>query len=300
MRKTAEVEPLTTALIGAKGMLAQMVVKRTPQNFRIAPFDLPEFDITDKVRVEDTLGRVKPRVIINCAAMTDVDGCEKKEALATRINADGPGILAAFACKTDATLVHISTDYVFSGWASRPYREDDPTSPLSAYGRSKLAGEEAIIASGLKKFFIIRTSWLYGPGGKNFVETILRLAAERDELKIVADQVGSPTFTGDLARAIFSLLTLNDRNGFGIYHFSNQGQCSWHEFAVEIVRMAAEDGVELSAKRVIPIKTEEFPLPAPRPAYSVFDKALFCRASGSIIPEWRAGLREYFSIRHQV
>jgi dTDP-4-dehydrorhamnose reductase len=142
-------------------------------------------------------------VIINCAAFTNVDACETQEALATRVNGDGPGHLARTAHRLGAALLHVSTDYVFDGQKGRPYGEDDPPNPRSAYGRSKRAGEEAILASGLERWFIVRTSWLYGPGGKNFVETILRLAQEREELRVVADQIGTPTYSEHLAAAIF-------------------------------------------------------------------------------------------------
>ena len=243
-----------------------------------------------------------PRVIINCAAFTQVDACETQESLATRVNGDGPGNLARVARAIDATLVHISTDYVFAGTGDRPLKEDDPTAPMSAYGRSKLKGEQAIVQSGLEKFFIIRTSWLYGPGGKNFVETILRLASERDELRVVADQIGGPTFTGDLAQGILNLLAVKS-NGFsaplpyGIYHFANAGQCSWHEFACEIVAVARERGWPIKAKQVTAIRTEEYPLPAIRPAYSVFDTSKYQRVTGSSVPEWQVSLRTYFDIR---
>lgn len=292
--------PRRLALIGANGMLASMVQRVATEDWEILPFDLPEFDLTDEAGVLETLGRHRPAVIVNCAAFTDVDGCESQESLATRVNGRGAGNLARAARAIDATLVHISTDYVFDGQSTEPYCEENVPSPCSAYGRSKLAGEKAIIDSGLQQYFIIRTSWLYGPGGKNFVETILRLAAERDELRIVADQVGSPTYTGDLAQAIFSLLAL-EKNGaaapYGIFHYSNSGQCSWFEFAAEIVRLAGETGLPVKARRVLPIRTEDYPLPARRPAYSVFSKAKFRSATGQTVPAWPESLQLYFRQR---
>jgi len=287
-------------LLGAKGMLAQMVRARAPQGIDLRCYDLPEFDLTDKALVARVLSEIKPEIIINCAAYTAVDACQTQEDFATSVNADSVGRLAEIARAQDATLVHISTDYVFAGTQKRPYREEDPTGPLSAYGRSKLKGEQAIIASGLEKFFIIRTSWLYGPGGNNFVETILRLAAERDELRIVADQIGSPTYTADLADAIFNLLGIADepqplrRSPYGVYHFANDGRCSWYEFATEIVALATKTGFSLRVKKLLPIRTEEYPLPAPRPAYSVFDKSKYCLATGKIVPGWETSLRKYF------
>ena len=282
------------ALIGANGMLASQVVTSAPAQVEIHPFDLPTFDLTAEATVLSTIEALRPQLIINCAAYTDVDGCESNEALATEVNGAGPGYLAAAARTVGAKLLHISTDYVFDGTRSEAYAEDAMPHPQSAYGRSKLAGERAIIASGLAEYLIVRTSWLYGPAGNNFVETILRLANERESLGIVADQVGSPTFTGDLADAIWRLLA-TDANG--IFHFSNMGQCSWYEFAQEIVAQARLRRLPLKVKEVRPLRTEEYPLPAPRPAYSLLSKERYLEITGVTIPEWRESLRCYFDIR---
>lgn len=296
------VAPIKVALVGAKGMLAQMVMRCAPAETQMIPLDLPEFDITDLQQVQQRLECEAPQIIINCAAFTQVDACETQESLATRVNGDGPGNLAWVARALGATLVHISTDYVFAGTGDRPLKEDDLTAPMSAYGRSKLKGEQAILQSGLEKFYIVRTSWLYGPGGKNFVETILRLASERDELRVVADQVGSPTFTGDLAQAIFNLLAIKSTNSsaltpYGIYHFANAGQCSWRDFACEIVAVGCDRGLPLKAKKVVAIRTEEYPLPAQRPAYSVFDTNKYQKVTGAVPPIWQDSLRTYFDLR---
>lgn len=285
------------ALIGANGMLARKVRELAPVHFAVHGFDLPEFDLADECLVRSTLSVLQPAVIVNCAAYTDVDGCESASADAFRVNGEGPGVLARVARELGATLVHISTDYVFSGGGHTPYRETDPPDPRSVYGRSKLAGEEAIVASGLQRYFILRTSWLYGPGGKNFVETILRLAEEREELRVIADQVGTPTYTGDLATAIFNLLELEGRGEavpYGFYHFSNQGHCSWHSFAEAIVLLGRSCGLELKARRVTPITTAEYPLPAPRPAFSIFNKGRYLAATGKPIPAWQESLERYF------
>ena len=293
--------PRKVALIGAKGMLARMVQASAPPHVAIHGFKRPEFDLTDAAQVRRSMEELRPEVIINCSAFTQVDLCESEEELATRVNGDGPGYLAAVARDLDATLMHVSTDYVFPGNAERPYRENDPTGPISAYGRSKLKGEQAILESGLEKYFIVRTSWLYGPWGKNFVETILRLAAEREELRIVADQMGCPTFTGDLATAIFRLLDLeaSQVSGglYGIYHFADEGQCSWYDFACEIVSLARQKGLPVKTRRIEPIKTEQFPLPAKRPAYSVFDTKKYKMAVAASIPSWQKSLSTYFEVR---
>jgi dTDP-4-dehydrorhamnose reductase len=275
-------------------MLGSMVGELAGRDSDILGLDLPDFDMTDRAQVLDVLGRFGPGVIINCAAYTNVDGCESNEDTAARVNGDAPGYLAEAAKKSGAFLVHISTDYVFDGFGSRPYTEEDPAGPLSAYGRTKLLGEKAVLASGLDRFSIVRTSWLYGPRGKNFVETIARLAREREELRIVADQVGSPTYTEDLARALFALLARETR---GICHFSNEGVCSWHEFAEAIVQQMRESGEEVRVRKIIPIKTEEYPLPAKRPAYSVLSKEKYKRVTGAEVPHWRDGLRRYFEKR---
>jgi dTDP-4-dehydrorhamnose reductase len=289
-------------------MLAHKVLELAPNHYMITGFDLPDFDLTDRAQVSAEIERLQPAVIVNCAAYTNVDGAESDEELATRVNGAGPGYLAEAAKTTGAVLVHISTDYVFDGRKQSPYLETDPVGPISAYGRSKLAGEQAILTSGLERYFIIRTSWLYGPGGRNFVETIIRLSQERKELRVVADQFGTPTYTGDLAEAMFYLLKLTDHDlknsphpspltPYGIYHFSNSGQCSWQEFAIEIIAQMRRQGASLKVERVVPIRTEEYPLPAPRPAFSVFSKGKYRAATGATIPDWQGRLNHYLQER---
>lgn len=291
-------DKIKLALIGANGMLARMVKHVAPSSFDLTSFDLPDFDITNRNLVLSTMAHLRPDVIVNCAAYTNVDGCETNEELALQVNGKGTGYLAEAALRLGAVLVHISTDYVFAGDKTEPYSEDDPTGPLSSYGRSKLAGEKSIIDSGLTHYFILRTSWLYGPGGNNFVETILRLAREREELRIVADQHGSPTYTEELAKAIFTLLGGEAEHGpYGIYHFSNAGSCSWYEFAVEIVKLARVNKLTVKVERAIPIRTEDYPLPAKRPSYSIFSKQKYEAITGQAIPEWRESLNRYFATR---
>ena len=288
------------ALIGAKGMLAHKVIELADPADRLVLLDLPEFDVTDRSAVLKKMQEVNPDVIINCAAYTQVDKCEVEEELAAKVNGAGPGFLAEAAKICDAVLIHISTDYIFSGDVELPYREDDPTGPLSAYGRTKLIGEQAIVDSGLSRYFIIRTSWLYGPGGPNFVETILRLSSERDELRIVSDQIGSPTYTGDLAQAIFSLLEksdLNEKNIYGVYHYSNSGHCSWFEFANEIIEQARVLEIKVVTQSIKPIATDEYPLPAVRPVNSVFNKEKYQNAVGKVAPQWQESLQVYMNER---
>ncbi len=286
------------ALVGANGMLARKVRELVPAGCALAEFDLPDFDIADGDAVRAAMERCRPAVIVNCAAYTNVDGAEADEPLAMRVNGLGPGHLARAAGEVGAILVHVSTDYVFDGGKTTPYAEDDPVAPMSAYGRSKLAGEEAIRASGLTAYYIVRTSWLYGPGGKNFVETVIRLATEREELRIVDDQIGSPTYTGDLAAALFALLDAGaNRAPFGVYHFANGGETSWYGFACEIVALMRQLGMPVAARRIVPIATGDYPLPARRPAYSVFAGDKIRRATGMAIPAWRDSLAAYMRAR---
>lgn len=290
-------------LVGGNGMLAGIIAATAPSNYQITAVDLPEFDMTYKAQVISFVDDMHPEVIINCAAYTNVDGCETEQELASQVNGVAVGFLAEAAKRVDATLVHISTDYVFDGEKKMPYVEKDKTNPQSVYGSSKLLGEQSILSSGLEKFFIIRTSWLYGPGGNNFVETILRLAGEREELKIVADQVGSPTYTGDLANAVFNLLGISPSpqspvpSPYGLYHFANEGSCSWYDFACAIVEEGRSRKLPIKTYEIYPIRTDEYPLPAKRPANSVFDKSKYKATTGVDIPAWRDSLCTYFSKR---
>jgi len=282
----------TIALIGSNGMLASAVKRLLPDGYHLAEYDLPNFDLTEREQVF-ALKQQAPQIILNCAAYTNVDGCEENRELAMRINGEGSGLLAKLALEIGAVLVHVSTDFVFAGDKQQPYLETDVTGPLSVYGKSKLLGEEKILASGLRCYFIVRTSWLYGAGGNNFVETMIRLAKERAELKVVADQRGTPTWTDDLAMELFALLETEE---YGIYHFSNLGECSWHQFASEIIEQVGQKE-QLVVKNVLPIPTEGYPLPAVRPKYSVLSKEKIERVTQIDIPEWQQSLRRYLEQR---
>jgi dTDP-4-dehydrorhamnose reductase len=230
-------------------------------------------DVTDARAVSAAIG---PRdLVINCAAWTDVDGAEKHPEQALRINAEG----AAHVARAAGAVAYVSSDYVFDGLKREPYLESDAVGPLSSYGRSKLEGERATAAAN-PSHFIVRSAWLFGPGGRNFVDTMLRMGPE---LRVVDDQVGCPTFTGHLAEAIAALVR---GEAFGVHHLAASGRCSWFEFAREIFAMAGRD-VELT-----PCTTEEFPRPAPRPAWSVLGSE-----RGHRLPHWREGLQAYLGVR---
>jgi dTDP-4-dehydrorhamnose reductase len=233
-----------------------------------------QLDVTDRDAVREAIS--DSDLVINCAAWTDVDGAEEHENDALRINSEGARNVAEAA----GTVLYVSSDYVFDGTKREPYVASDPVNPVSAYGRTKLAGERAT-AEANPRHFIARSSWLFGAGGRNFVETILRLAGEQDVLRVVDDQVGSPTFTGHLGPALVALARSDD---FGIHHVSAAGSCSWFEFAREILERSGSD------TRVEPCTTEEFPRPAKRPAYSVL-------GGGPGLPSWREGLDAYLGVR---
>ncbi len=246
--------------------------------------DIAELDITDKKAVENYVSRNDIDTIVNCAAYTAVDKAEEEPEKAELINVKAVENLAEVASREGCLLVHVSTDYVFDGGASEPYTEKSLVNPQTVYGRTKLAGERAIKKSGCLAI-VIRTAWLYSEYGNNFVKTILRLAQEKGEVNVVADQVGTPTYAVDLAVAIVRVLAddcVADKTG--IYHFSNEGTCSWYEFAREIVRLS---GAKCSVKAVT---TADYPAKAHRPAYSALDKTKIKREFGVEVPEWREAL----------
>jgi dTDP-4-dehydrorhamnose reductase len=245
-----------------------------------------ELDIVDTEAVRSCMAAVKPDLVINCAAYTKVDDCEANVDLAMRVNAEGAGTLAKAAANAGARFVHLSTDYVFPGDSSRPYREDDPVAPmerLSGYGRSKLAGEHAVQAAHPRPL-IVRTAWVYGPDGPGFPNAILKAAREKPRLKVVNDQTGSPTYAPDLAQALLALARVQLT---GFVHVTNAGICTWYEFACEIVR-----GAGLSTP-VDPCTTAEFPRPARRPAYSVLNNNRYIAATGEPLRHWKDALQAF-------
>lgn len=279
-------------ITGALGQLGRALTKELPaEEYELIPADLsdsPDFkgynlDITDENAVVAFVQEHRPDIIINAAAFTAVDLCETKEDIAYRVNAEGPGNLAKAAKLTNARLVHVSTDYVFDGEGTSPYRPEDTPNPVSAYGRTKLAGEE-LVKQNCDKYYIIRTAWLYGEG-KNFVKTMLNLAETRPEIKVVSDQLGCPTSAAELARIIRVVI---GTEAYGIHHGVCSGVTSWYGFTCEIMRLAGKQ------VKVTPISSAEYPTPTKRPAYSVLDNSSLT-AIGCRIADWHDAIKEYLS-----
>jgi len=305
----------TILLIGKSGQLGAELGRLLPTLGEVIAPERSELDLRDRQQIRQVMRSAKPQLVVNAAAYTAVDAAETDEANAFAVNAEAPRVVAEEAKKIGAVLVHFSTDYVFDGTKKAPYVETDSPNPLNAYGRTKLAGEEAIRDSGAAHL-IFRTSWVYATHGRNFLLTILRLATEREELKIVADQVGAPTCAFDLAEATTKVLAgiiAGDKSQFpspeagGTYHMTAAGQTSWYEFANAILEEArrapqnlpwlasATKGRPLIVRRVVPISMEEFPLPARRPAYSVLSNARLKQVFGVALPDWRTQLQKCFS-----
>jgi dTDP-4-dehydrorhamnose reductase len=275
---------------GAHGQLGSELKERHGKlrNFVFHFHGRDTLDLTDFQHLESAFSELQPDYIVNCAAYTAVDKAEEEKDLALEMNGDVPGKLALLASKSNGKLIHISTDYVFNGQGYKPYNEEAPTDPRSQYGVSKLKGEELVLKQG--DHVIIRTSWLYSTYGGNFVKTMLRLGKERDSLGIVFDQIGSPTFAGDLADAILIMLEVDvEKEMNGIFHYSNEGVCSWYDFTKAIMEIS---GVECE---INPIESKHYPLPAPRPFYSVLNKAKIKESLNLNIPYWKDSLKHCLS-----
>ena len=274
---------LVTGANGQLGCEMRRLGAVSPNNYIFT--DVAELDITNAVAVALFVKQYSIDAIVNCAAYTNVDKAESDEATAELINATAVGNLAIAAKEVGATLFHVSTDYVFGLEGNTPRTEEMPTDPLGVYGSTKLHGEQAIEKSGCKAL-IFRTAWLYSEFGNNFLKTMMRLTAEREQLNVVFDQVGTPTYAGDLALAIFSIIEAGVYPGNeGIYHFSNEGACSWYDFAVEIAAAAGNTGC-----RINPCHSSEFPSPVTRPPYSVLDKTKIKNTFDIEIPHWRESM----------
>ena len=286
-------EATNILITGANGQLGHEMrnVLADDQRFNaiftdVAGDSIVMLDITDEAAVERIVSDRSIQVIVNCAAYTAVDAAEDNEPLAARLNADAVGILARVAKRHGARMVHVSTDYVFDGQGCIPYTEEMPTCPQSAYGRTKLDGERQLLNALGDDAVILRTAWLYSPYGKNFVKTMLTLGKDKPALKVVFDQVGSPTCARDLARAIVTVMSAEQWHG-GIYHFSNEGVISWYDFTKAIHQLAG-----ITTCDVQPCHSNEFPAKAHRPAYSVLDKTKFKATFGVTVPYWLDSLKD--------
>ncbi len=279
-------------ITGSKGQLGWELCRQgKDRGYDLIPLDLPEFDITDKPAVFDTIKRSHPDLVVNAAAYTAVDKAESEIDMAFAVNRDGPSYLASACAKVHIPLIHVSTDYVFDGCKNGPYLETDLIAPIGIYGKSKAEGEDKV-RSNLKEHIIIRTSWLYGVHGNNFVKTMLRLGREREELCVVDDQHGCPTFAADLAEAILTIASLIEKGediSWGTYHYCGAGSTTWYGFASKIFEIA-KDHDTLKLKKVIPISTSEYPTPAKRPANSIMDCTLFERNFGITPKAWEGSL----------
>ncbi len=276
---------LVTGANGQLGNCMRLAAKESSDNYIFT--DVAELDITDAAAVEKAIIDNNIKVIVNCAAYTNVDKAESDAAFAEKLNAEAVGNLAKAIRSTDGTLIHISTDYVFGGsQGNTPRTEDEPVNPTGVYGLTKLHGEQAIAASGCKAL-IFRTAWLYSEYGKNFVKTMLNLTSTKPQLKVVFDQVGTPTYAQDLADAIFDIIENRKFEGFeGIYHYSNEGVCSWYDFTKLIAKIAGNNDCDIQ-----PCHSDEFPSPVVRPSYSVLDKIKFKNTFGLSVPYWTDSLK---------
>ena len=268
---------------GVKGQLGHDVVNELEKRGHTAiGVDIDEMDITDAASVERVIKGAAPEAVIHCAAYTAVDAAEDNEDLCRRVNADGTANIARVCKELDCKLMYISTDYVFNGQGTRPWEPDDERQPLNVYGQTKYEGELAV--EQLAKYFIVRIAWVFGVNGKNFIKTMLNLGKTRDTLTVVCDQIGSPTYTYDLARLLVDMI---ETDRYGRYHATNEGLCSWHEFAVEIFRQA---GMNVN---VLPVTSDQYPAKAKRPANSRMDKSKLDAAGFERLPSWQDALGRY-------
>lgn len=269
---------------GVKGQLGHDVMEElAKRNIEAVGVDIEEMDITDKKSVENVIGEAAPDAVVHCAAYTAVDAAEDNEALCRKVNANGTRNIAEVCKKLDCKMVYISTDYVFDGQGTRPWEPDDERHPLNVYGQTKYEGELAV-QENLSKYFIVRIAWVFGKNGKNFVKTMLKLAETHDRLTVVNDQFGSPTYTYDLSRLLVDMIQTDK---YGIYHATNEGICTWYEFACEIFRQA---GVKIE---VAPVSASEYPAKAKRPENSRLNKDKLTENGFERLPSWQDALGRY-------
>ena len=277
----------TLLITGCNGQVGQSLALLDWRGFNVVTVNRDSFDLSNLDHVQSQLDEINPDVVINAAAYTAVDLAESEQQLAHTVNAEATAVMAQVLARKNALLIHYSTDYVFRGDAKKPYVESDVTNPVSEYGKSKLAGEALIESSGCR-YLIFRTSWVYSEFGKNFLLTMLRLASERSELRVVNDQFGCPTYAGDLAqltRQIVQKLDVNQFDQSAIYHLGNDGITTWYDFTKAIMQYSE---IDIS---IVPVKTDEFPTPAQRPLYSVLDKEKVKKDFSIKIPSWQDGLK---------
>ncbi|HLZ12326.1 MAG TPA: dTDP-4-dehydrorhamnose reductase [Candidatus Acidoferrum sp.] len=310
----------TILLTGKNGQVGGELLRLLPQVGEVVAFGRDELDLSNPADIRRSIQEVRPQLIVNAAAYTAVDRAETDESIARAVNAEAPALIAEEARKIGAALVHYSTDYIFDGTKQTPYDEMDSANPINVYGKTKLAGEQAIRDSGADHL-IFRTSWVYATRGRNFLLTILRLATEREELKIVSDQTGSPTCASEVASSTIKILAgrrARNSGAFvfsdagGTYHMSAAGQTTWYHFAKTVLEKAensshtpewlvtATQGRRLITRRVIPISTMEFPSPAARPAYSVLSNARLNKTFGIVLPDWHNQLQHCFGCERVV
>jgi dTDP-4-dehydrorhamnose reductase len=285
---------MRVVLVGSQGQVGWEIaqVLNAIADYEIVALNRSELDFTQTEAIVPLITQLQPDIIINAAAYTAVDKAESEPDLAFQLNAVAPQHLAKAASQLAAALVHISTDYVFDGHKNRPYQPEDPTHPLGVYGQSKLAGEKAI-QTACDRHAIVRTAWVYGTYGKaNFVKTMLRLGADREQLRVVYDQLGSPTWAFDLASAIVSFLPHLAPQTYGLYHYTNSGVISWYDFAMAIFEEAEALGLPLQVNHIEPITSDQYPTPAVRPAYSVLSGQKLAQVLGKTAPYWRTSLRK--------
>jgi dTDP-4-dehydrorhamnose reductase len=274
-------------VFGAGGQVGRALIATAPAGSTLVALDRAQCDVTDASACATMVRNASPDLVINAAAYTAVDRAESEQGAAAALNGDAPGVIASASRASGAHFIHISTDFVFNGRSGVAYRTDEPTDPQSVYGATKLLGEQSVAAAD-PDALIVRTAWVYAAEGSNFVRTMLRLMRERDQVKVVTDQVGTPTYASSLARALWKL---GERKASGIFHFTDAGVASWYDFAVAIHEEAMTSGLLQRPVEIVPIPSSDYPTPAQRPAFSVLDKSRTWSELGEPAPHWRVNLR---------
>jgi dTDP-4-dehydrorhamnose reductase len=287
MRDSANI-PMRVLITGSKGQLGYELQRSAPEKAVVLGLDLPDLDVSNEPALQVQIQTFKPTIVINAAAYTAVDKAESEQALSYKINCDSAQTLARLCKLANCRLLHVSTDFVFDGALGRVYLPEDPISPLSIYGKSKAQGEAAVLATYPENSLIVRTAWVYSAHGGNFVKSILKLLREREQLGIIADQVGTPTWAASLAKCLW---TFASRKETGLWHFTDAGVASWYDYAVAIAEEGHAIGLIEQIKPILPIRTQDYPTPAKRPSLSILDKTQTWAITG-VAPHWRSNLRK--------